>query len=237
MFWGCFSYDLKGPCHIWQKETVEERLRAQGVLDSWNESLEPEYRRRWEAAQTLLLLSRNRRQRGRPAQWKFTKANGKLVREAKRGGIDWFRYLLKVVPKIFPFAERLKEILPNVIVQEDRAGPHAHIMQGIFYDFFQLHRLLWPGNSPDLNAIEPCWMYLKKETTKDGPPRTREEAAFRWFGLVWFYSYAEAGVAHADLLSSYRKRKTLWGIKASPSAFLMSTCCLFSSLFPAVPRS
>ncbi len=61
--------------------------------------------------------------------------------------------------------------------------------------------------------------------------------ALRWFGLVWFYSYAEAGVAHADLLSSYRKRKTLWGIKTSPSAFLMSTCFLFSSLFPAVPRS
>jgi hypothetical protein len=53
-------------------------------------------------------------------------------------------------------------------------------MQGVFYDFFQIQRLLWPGNSPDLNAIEHCWMFLKKETTKDGPPRTREEAARRW---------------------------------------------------------
>jgi Flp pilus assembly protein TadB len=34
------------------------------------------------------------------------------------------------------------------------------------------------------------------------------------------------GIAHADFLSSYRKRKTLRGIKTSPSAFLMSTCCL-----------
>jgi hypothetical protein len=42
--------------------------------------------------------------------------------------------------------------------------------------------------------------------------------------LVWFYSYAVSGVAHADPLSSYRKRKTLWGIKTSPSAVLLSIC-------------
>jgi hypothetical protein len=128
-----------------------------------------------------LLLSRNGRRCGRQAEWKFTKVNGKLVREAKRGGIDWFRYLFNVlVPKLFPFAERCKEAQPDTLVQEDRAAPHAHSMQGVFYDIFKVQRMLWPGNSPDLNAIEPCWMYLKKETTKDGPPRTREDAAFRW---------------------------------------------------------
>jgi hypothetical protein len=29
-------------------------------------------------------------------------------------------------------------------------------------------RLLWPGNSPDLNAIEPIWFWIKRETTKNG---------------------------------------------------------------------
>jgi hypothetical protein len=181
MFWGCFLYDHKGPCHIWQRETAEKKQRAQAILDGWNELLEPEHRQRWEDARLLLHLSRGRRQRGRPAQWRFTKANGKLVHEAKRGGIDWFRYLFQVVvPKIFPFAERCKETRPDTVVQEDRAGPHAHSMQGVFYDVFQIQRLLWPGNSPDLNAIKLCWMFLKKETTKDGLPRTHEEAASRW---------------------------------------------------------
>jgi hypothetical protein len=181
MFWGCFSYDFWGPCHIWRKETPTERRRAQEIIDSWNALLEPEDWQRWKDARLLLHFSRGGRQRGRPAQWRFTKANGKLVREAKRGGIDWFRYLNHVVcQKIFPFAERCKESRPDTMVQEDRAGPHAHMMQGVFYDFFNVQRLLWPGNSLDLNPIEPCWMYLKKETTKDGPPRTREEATFRW---------------------------------------------------------
>jgi hypothetical protein len=43
-------------------------------------------------------------------------------------------------------------------------------------------------------------------------------------GSVWLYSYAVLSVAHADHLSSYRKRKALWGMKASPSAVLLSIC-------------
>jgi hypothetical protein len=33
-------------------------------------------------------------------------------------------------------------------------------------------RLLWSGNSPDINTIEPCWPYLKKTTTACGAPQT-----------------------------------------------------------------
>jgi hypothetical protein len=29
---------------------------------------------------------------GKRPEWKFTKKTGKLVREAKKGGIDWYRY-------------------------------------------------------------------------------------------------------------------------------------------------
>lgn len=32
-----------------------------------------------------------------------------------------------------------------------------------------IEKLLWPGNSPDLNAIEPCWFWMKRQTTKRGP--------------------------------------------------------------------
>ena len=41
-------------------------------------------------------------------------------------------------------------------------------------------RLLWCGNSPDLNMIEPCWPWMKRETTKKGAPRTRKEAEKAW---------------------------------------------------------
>jgi len=28
MFWGCFSYDLKGPCYIWEEEILAEKKKA-----------------------------------------------------------------------------------------------------------------------------------------------------------------------------------------------------------------
>jgi transposase len=43
-----------------------------------------------------------------------------------------------------------------------------------------VRRLPWPGNSPDLNMIEPAWPWLKRCTTKKGAPATRKEAIARW---------------------------------------------------------
>ena len=48
MFWGCFSYDKKGPCHIWTPETAAERKKADKILAKLNEELEPIMREEWE---------------------------------------------------------------------------------------------------------------------------------------------------------------------------------------------
>ncbi len=94
--------------------------------------------------------------------------------------------------------------------------------------------LLYYGTNPAFYQDIPVNRVSEKQ--HDNIAACKCQAVLR-IGLVWLYSYAEAGVAHADFFSSYRKRKILWGIKTSPSAFLMSTCCLFSLLFPAVPRA
>jgi hypothetical protein len=41
-------------------------------------------------------------------------------------------------------------------------------------------RLLWPGNSPDLNAIEPTWFWMKKETTKRGEVTGKKKLKKAW---------------------------------------------------------
>lgn len=41
-------------------------------------------------------------------------------------------------------------------------------------------RLLWCGNSPDLNAIEAAWPHLKRIITKKGAPQSRSEAIRKW---------------------------------------------------------
>jgi len=43
------------------------------------------------------------------------------------------------------------------------------------FDLYGIIKLLWPGNSPDLNAIEPTWNWMKRETTGKGCPTGKAE--------------------------------------------------------------
>ncbi|OJJ51946.1 hypothetical protein ASPSYDRAFT_110367, partial [Aspergillus sydowii CBS 593.65] len=103
------------------------------------------------------------------------------VRKGK-GGVDWYRYQKEVlIPYLIPFAKRCKEARPNTRVLEDKAPAHRHHAQQRVYDYYGIQRIDdWPGNSPDLNAIEPCWSWLKKRTTARGAPRDRKTAKEVW---------------------------------------------------------
>ena len=82
--------------------------------------------------------------------------------------------------KLLPFAQECKLSRPDTIVQEDKAPAHAHHSQKAIYSSFDIQQLLWPGNSPDLNAIEPCWPFIKRTTTMHGAPRTKDEMTKAW---------------------------------------------------------
>ncbi|RDI85644.1 hypothetical protein Vi05172_g4338 [Venturia inaequalis] len=180
MFWGCFSYDMKGPCHIWKPETKAEKDLAAAQLDRMNSAKESEAKAKWEEEQAYLRATTTRR--GRRAKWKFTKKRGAYVRDGK-GGIDWWRYIHTIVtPKMIPFARRCRMARPNTLVQEDNAPSHAHKHTSQVYSVSGIMRLLWPGNSPDLNMIEVCWRWMKWKIckAKGGPPKTAVNAKKVW---------------------------------------------------------
>jgi hypothetical protein len=88
MFWGCFSYDRKGPMHIWKKETANERREVNKELEAINQQLEPMARAEWEVTTALPRMHLRGRPGGRAPTWQFTAPNGAVTRE-KGTGIDW----------------------------------------------------------------------------------------------------------------------------------------------------
>ena len=91
MFWGCFSYNKKGPCHIWQLEIAAERKKAQAAIDKLNEELKPHMQQEWELNTGTRRIGLRNRPRPK-LKWKFTEATGKLVQNQGHRGIDWWQY-------------------------------------------------------------------------------------------------------------------------------------------------
>jgi transposase len=179
MFWGCFSYDKKGPCHCWLPETKQEKEVAAARIEERNQELEPILKEQWELENSMRRLDL-RNKPGRPPQWKWNKKTGKLSRDSS-SGIEWYRYQTVILlPKLFPFAKQCKAKRPKTVIQEDKAPAHNHHVQRYIYSLYELEKIIWCGNSPNLNAIEPCWPWMKRATTKKGAPKSRAEAIRAW---------------------------------------------------------
>ena len=164
MFWGCFSYNFKGPCHCWTKETAAEKRESKKELETMNKALEEDCKAQWELETATRRMDLNRRGKapGRPPVWSFSKKNGKLERGKGSGGVDWWRYRKHVLqPKLIPFA--LKH---GLIIQQDGAPSHREKSNQQLLQDKGCETIDWPGNSPDLNMIEPCWPWMKRESVK-----------------------------------------------------------------------
>jgi hypothetical protein len=128
MFWGAFTWDKKGPCHIWQKETAAEKSAAKDWIDEENERLEPILRAEWGSVNPMRRLRVDKRNSGKKPQWKWNADHGKLGRNSV--GIDWYRYRTVILEKkLIPFYKDCLDLRPRTIIQEDNAGAHAHPSQ------------------------------------------------------------------------------------------------------------
>ena len=70
MFWGCFSYDFKGPCHIWRTQTVAQRKKDDTELAELNATLEPTTKAEWELLTGLRRINLRRNPGGKKPQWR-----------------------------------------------------------------------------------------------------------------------------------------------------------------------
>jgi hypothetical protein len=112
MFWGCFTYNKKGPFYIWKAETAAQKKATEADLKAKNALIEESNKVEWELTTVIRRVNLNRSAGGKKPEWKHTKETGAIVRVKGKGGIDWYRYQQEIlIPKLIPFA---KECLPRI---------------------------------------------------------------------------------------------------------------------------
>lgn len=70
MFWGCFSYDRKGPSHCWLPETATEKRASEKAIEALNTELEATCKAAWEIEMPIARLNLRQKTPGRKPRWR-----------------------------------------------------------------------------------------------------------------------------------------------------------------------
>ena len=112
--WSAFLYDKKGPYHIQEKETKEEKASYKLDIDTCNAAKYEMDKRAWE--EQYKKKHRVTRAKLIPP-FKHTTKWGLIEVKKGRGGINWYRYQEKILrPKLLPFTKKCLGIRPKTIV-------------------------------------------------------------------------------------------------------------------------
>ena len=189
-----------------KQKPAREKKQAEKDLEERNAELESIMKADWELNTGMARLNLCKKG-GRKPIWRWGKKTGKLVRRKDEAGVDWYRYQTRVlIPKLILFAQEYQQQRPGTIVQEENAPSHANFSQETVFSAAKVSRLLWPGNSPDLNMIEPCWAYMKRQVSKKGAPTSRDaakKACLKRYGRIW--SIGEFSVGLSGFLFIFKR--------------------------------
>lgn len=82
--------------------------------------------------------------------------------------------------KFILFYNRLVRRCGFAQIVEDDTGLHVSHYNVQLWELLETARMEWLSNSPDLNAIEPAWFRMKRETTKRGLTTSIEDSKPDW---------------------------------------------------------
>lgn len=197
-FWASFAYNNKGPCHMYAKETQEQKDAAEKDLHERNQRRAQQHMTRDTARRALRQLGESEINSGGVTLRLQNRALAKLDsekplnrRDRTRGGIDGYRHEQEVLrPLLGPFVERLNrepylQEGQHYWVLEDGAPAHTSRFDKEFYIKTGLCKLLWPSHSPDINAAEHAWPWLRKEISFNFTPSTTEQEATDQWIKAW----------------------------------------------------
>ena len=179
MFWAAYTSELKGPSYMFSKETTAEKDQAREDLAQRNSHIDAQQ----QIVREHFLAEQAKKPKSRRLK-RIPKVQGVRYdrNKSSKGGIDWYRYQTYVLlPRLIPFIKDVIEKYGECFLVQDGAPAHNAWQQTELLEIQGLTVLPWPGNSPDLNQIEPCWYHLKGYISKQPfAPSTKQPTIEAW---------------------------------------------------------
>ncbi|EMD58223.1 hypothetical protein COCSADRAFT_351291 [Bipolaris sorokiniana ND90Pr] len=98
-----------------------------------------------------------------------------------KGGADGYRHREGALKKIAPWINSLKDRGIQCILLEDGAPPHKSRIANDYLNVQGIEKMVWPGHSPDINASEHDWPWIRRHVTLQFTPScTAEEFKSQW---------------------------------------------------------
>jgi transposase len=100
-------------------------------------------------------------------KYQHTKADDYTRGFKSRGGVDELRHRDEALKKVVPWMKNLATTTP--ILLEDGAPAHISRIANDYLHTEQVDKLSWPGHSPEVNASEHAWPWIRRHITKNYP--------------------------------------------------------------------
>ncbi|KAF1969062.1 hypothetical protein BU23DRAFT_557913 [Bimuria novae-zelandiae CBS 107.79] len=183
-FYGSFTYDAKGRYHIYGKESTEQKKLAKQALDEENQRNKEQREKLVPQARAALreLGDTNANSRA----WAWAKRHELKRGDRSRGGIDGYRHREEVLkPLLVPWINSLYEEGRAPVLLEDGAPAHTSKIALEYLEVSHINKLAWPGHSPDVNAEEHAWPWIRRHITQDFMPSTCEQQCRAQWAYEW----------------------------------------------------
>ena len=187
-FYGSFRYNCKGPCHVYYCETKKEKQAAEVALKQENKDVKTrDNKLQIYARQSLSQLSEsdvNNRYNTRKKQYVPSQMDYKRG-DRTRGGVDGYRHREGALKKVAPWINSLKKKGVKCYLLQDGAPAHKSRIARDYLILQHVERLWWPGHSPEINAIEHAWPWVRRHVTKDFTPSCNEKQCEEQWVKEW----------------------------------------------------
>jgi hypothetical protein len=81
-----------------------------------------------------------------------------------RGGVDGYRHREEALKTVVPWMQQLKKEGVYCYLLEDGAPAHIAALPNDYLRVEEIDKMWWPGHSPDVNAEEHAWPWIRRST-------------------------------------------------------------------------